>query len=142
MSNKTELRIYNMTLAAQVRIIKRLQNGKKIPKKAVPGIDALRASCRTEARESHLAYGFLRGTPYAKMELPLRARNLGHVKMDAGHTRTWPNFENVLELAELFGLRYFKSKSELEQRFTQWLSEANALDSAIVDHFPPVLKEV
>lgn len=61
---------------------------------------------RPEARNALLAYGFLRGMPYHKME---------------NFSWTQPNWDRILKLAT----RYSKeSEQVVAQRFAQWLYEA------------------
>jgi len=64
---------------------------------------------RPEARDSNLAYGFLRGHPYSRIE-SLRY--------------TDPNWENVYEIITRFHSYRYKTNVELNERFEEWKNAA------------------
>ncbi len=117
---KTYLKIKGLTLAAEARIIKRLekQRGQN---------NALRQSLhlhrtmevRSEARSTHIALGFLRGTVYAQMERPLRPVDQGHIATK-GLTRSAPNWKRIEQLVNKYGPRYFENPQDMAQKFAEF----------------------
>lgn len=132
MSRKTHLKIKVRTLALEASIIraeerKALKNPKLWSRfdwddtwKSVPctpqdsgatnsSYESLRLHritvVRQAARLNHLAYGFLRGTSYARME---------------GSCKTPPDWAKVEKIAKRFG------PNEWSERWSTWLAEAQA----------------
>lgn len=71
---------------------------------------------RNAARLGYLAYGFLRQRPYARIE---------------DHTKSIPDFDEVLDIAFRYGRTRMDQKEPVEpqviaQHFTEWLNAATA----------------
>lgn len=113
-----ELQIKLMSLAAESQIIRRKRaqwlararraNTEEKRTRALNTFDSLHFHrvniVRKECRLSHLAYGFLRGMDYKRMERTCHEK---------------PNFEKVLNIV----LRFSKEDSRIvKQRFEQWSS--------------------
>lgn len=128
---KTYLKIKLNHLAAEARIIKREKE--KWLKKAAIGrqrafekqmqnptksimadsIHQHRLTCvRPEARDSLLAYGFLRGLPYSQIE----AKRF-----------TDPNWSNVKANIKRFHSPQYGSSSGIDKRFEEWKAAAPAI---------------
>ena len=117
---KTYLKVKGLSLAAEARIIKRLEKARNSHPKLRASLHLHRTvEVRNEARSTHLALGFLRGTPYTKMELPLRPLNAGHLK-SKNATRTAPDWKRVEQLVLKYGQQYFDSEQDLRQKFAEF----------------------
>lgn len=68
---------------------------------------------RSEARHALLAYGFLRGTPYGKMESPGK-RNIA----------SQPNLKRVLELIVKYGVN--KDSKSIDKALSLWFDPETA----------------
>lgn len=120
-----ELKVKVASLAAEAIIIRRLQariaraaSRRGVAKGLSPDWVSLqehrRGVIRHEARHSHLAYGFLRGTPYAKIE-----------------AKCWtkPDWAKVEAMAK----RFAKDMDErtLKQRFAEWKAGKEPADAGV-----------
>ncbi|WP_293862443.1 hypothetical protein [uncultured Alsobacter sp.] len=114
---KAYLKVKIMSLAAEARIIRKLQNRRAaylVAKHLAKGLDRewsglhahRRFDVRCETRSAHLAYGFLRGRPYRAME-----------------AKCWqgPDWKRVQQLVEKFGEG---DRRELVQKFAEWKDAA------------------
>lgn len=121
---KTKLAVKFLSLAAEARIIKKLEQNRRRNKNLRNDLYLHRTrEVRSEARSTHLARGFLKGHNYGEMEMPLRPRDEGHVATK-GMTRTYPDFDRIQQLIEKFGIDYFDSKQQLTQQFAEWRDAA------------------
>lgn len=117
---KTYLQIKGLSLAAEARIIKRLEQSKRRNPKLRASLHLHRVNeVRSEARSTHLALGFLRGRTMAEMEKPLRPENQGHVATK-NMTRTAPNWKRIEQLVNKYGVQYFETAQELAQKFAEF----------------------
>lgn len=120
MSNKTELLVENLSLAARSRLYKRLARSKRYHPEQRKGFEHKRVhAIRSELRSQHIAYSFLRGRTIEEIELPLRAKTSGHV-YSKNMTRTAPNWERIEELVAEYGIRYFDNEQALRQRLAEF----------------------
>lgn len=116
---KTYLKIKGLSLAAEARILKRLERSRRTHPKLRESIHLHRVhEVRSEARSSHLALGFLRGRAYSTMEQPLI--NFKLQERQPNTTKTVPNWKRVEQLVRKYGLKYFDSEQTLMQRFAEW----------------------
>jgi len=115
---KTYLKIKGLSLAAEARIIKRLEkNRSQNPNLRAKLYQHRTVDVRNEARSTHLALGFLRGTTMQQMERPLK---LNRVKGDKNFTRTAPNWKRIEQLVNKYGGQYFENPQDLAQRFAEF----------------------
>lgn len=118
--SKTELKLEGLTLAAKSRILKRLARSRQYHPDQRKTFENQRVhAVRSEARSVHLALGFLRGRTMDEMELPLRAKDCGHIST-IGMTRTAPNWARVEELVNQYGQQYFGDVRDLSQKFSEF----------------------
>ena len=122
--HRVYLRVKIKSLAAEARIIRaeelkcrkkqwKLRNGLSLHRRGI---------VRSVSRDNSLAYGFLRGRPYSKLETK--------------GTKALPNFNEIWKLAKRFGVQwdhgnetrevYLERLSEQEKRFEAWKTEALA----------------
>lgn len=118
--SKIELKIESLSSAEKARILKRYEKSKRFSKEQRTALWQKRVhEVRKESRAIHLALGFLRGRSMNEMELPLRAKECGHISTK-NMTRHAPDWERVEELVIEHGEEYFASYSELLQRFAEF----------------------
>jgi len=121
-----QLKVKVKYLAAEARIIRKEER-----KAADQGRSRLNSSLsdhrrgvvRNEARHSLLAYGFMRGKPYEKLET---------------NPHTQPNWEKVINMAKRFGPihdigfetyeDFTQRKLEEDDRLKSWVKEAKAYE--------------
>ena len=116
---KTYLKIKGLSLAAEARILKRLERSRRTHPKLRESIHLHRVhEVRSEARSTHLALGFLRGRAYGKMELPLVDFNLQERQVNT--TKTVPNWKRVEQLVRKYGQKYFADERAMMQAFSDW----------------------
>lgn len=117
---KTYLKIKGLSLAAEARIIKRLEKARNTNPNLRKSLHLHRTQeVRSEARSTHLALGFLRGNTMQQMERPLRPENQGHVATK-NMTRSAPNWKRIEQLVNKYGGQYFDSPQDLAQRFAEF----------------------
>lgn len=117
---KTYLRIKGLTLAAEARIIKRLEKNRSANKNLRNSLYEHRVKVvRSEARSNHLALGFLRGNTMQQMERPLRPANQGHVATK-NMTRTAPDWKRIEQIVTKYGQNYFENPQDLAQKFAEF----------------------
>lgn len=121
--SRTELKVKRLSLAAESKIIRRLEKAKarsanRARKAAKDGLAQLSEAerhslylhrinvVRKEARASHLADGFIRGVPYAVME------NFAYSE---------PEWDRVERIATKFTT---EDERVVKQRFAEWLDQA------------------
>jgi len=114
MLNLFALKMKVKSLAAESRIIRAQElklKGKNWCSLANPLRDHRRGPLRAEARDTHIAYGYLKGRTYRQME---------------DDPKTAPNLENIARMVKKYGTEEF-SKS-----LVTWLSEKSVkvLDTA------------
>ena len=115
---KTFLKIKGLSLAAEARILKRLEKSRMHPKLR-ENIHLHRVhQVRSEARSTHLALGFLRGTSYLKMELPLMDFHKEGRQLHT--TKTRPDWKRIEQLVRKYGPKYFESEQDMMQKFVEW----------------------
>ena len=121
---KTYLRIKGLSLAAEARIIKKIEQNRRTNKDLRAALHHHRTvDVRNEARATNLARGFIRGLAHHHIEQPLRPLNEGHIST-TGYTRTHPNWDRVFQLVKKYGLKYFYSEQEMAQKFAEWRDHA------------------
>lgn len=126
---KTYLRIKGLTLAAEARIIKKLEKARGQNKSLAKALHLHRTvEVRSEARSTHLALGFLKGRTMQQMERPLRALNEGHVAT-VGMTRTAPDWKRIEQLVNKYGGQYYETPQRLAQSFTEFKDGGAPTDS-------------
>lgn len=126
-----ELKIHNLSLAAEIRILKKLEKSRRLTDEQKSTVSFRRKNeVRPEARAAHLAYGFLRGRTMEQMELPLRPKNLGHVAT-INMTRTKPDWDAVYDYAYGNWEEWFDSLQDFEQRFEEF--RQGGAEAAIVE---------
>lgn len=111
-----QLKLKGMSLAAETRIIRRWEKRLQRAQNSKPSLNLQDQvvdlhqhrlyKVRTEARDTYLAYGFLKGRPYTQIE-NLRYRD--------------PNWENIARMARLYGPR---DPRNLMQHFEAWKQAA------------------
>lgn len=116
---KTYLKIKGLSLAQEARIIKRLEKSRINPKLAASLHNHRTVDVRREARSTHLALGFLRGTTLAQMEKPYRPLNEGH-KATKNMSRSLPDWKRIEQLIRKYGVQYFETEQEMLQRFAEF----------------------
>lgn len=127
---KTFLKVKYLTLTQEARIIKRLEKKRKVGPMRTSLHQHRTEDVRSEARSTHLARGFIKGTSYAEMELPLRPANQGHIATK-NMTRSAPNWARIEQLIKKYGVSYFDSPEAMVQRFAQWRAEAEGISGDI-----------
>lgn len=75
-----------------------------------------RSGLKVEARNTHLAYGYMKGVPYPAMERIC----YGPLK---GYGSTEPNWDAVASMVERFS-KDEDNPQNIMQKFTEWLSDA------------------
>ena len=106
---KTYLKIKIKTLAAEARIIRAEEHKWPGPSTMRNNLHHHRViSVRHEARASLLAYGFLRGHTYQRME-------------KTSHTK--PYWKRIESIAERFGTGDIR---DLKQKFSEWKDAADS----------------
>lgn len=129
---KTLLSIHEQALAAEARIVKRLEKARRRNLQQRIFLHEYRVNyLRKETRCAHLALAFLRGRHYQHVEQPLRPKNRGHMA-SKNQTRTVPDWDRVEQLAEDFGGPYFENAQDLHQKFAEWRDAALGLDTPSV----------
>ena len=88
MDNRTYLKVKIKSLAAEAKIIRIEEKRARRPGLRRGLEDHRRGIVRTEARHTHLAYGFIRGLEYHQME---------------STTHEAPNWEKVRKMVEKYG---------------------------------------
>lgn len=117
---KTYLRIKGLTLAAEARIIKKLEKSRAQNKNLRNSLHLHRVKeVRSEARSTHLARGFLKGNTMQQMERPLRPLNQGHVATK-NMTRIAPDWKRIEQLVNKYGGQYFENPQDLAQRLAEF----------------------
>lgn len=117
---KTYLKIKGLSLAAEARIIKRLEKARGQNKDLAAKLHLHRTiEVRSEARSTHIALGFLRGTEMSQMERPLRPADHGHIATK-NMTRSAPNWKRIEQLVNKYGVSYFETPQELAQKFAEF----------------------
>lgn len=117
---KTYLKIKGLTLAAEARIIKKLEQNRRSNPDLRKSLHLHRTiEVRSEARSTHIALGFLRGTSMQQMERPLRPVGEGHVATK-NMTRTAPNWKRIEQLVNKYGQQYFDNPQALAQAFAEF----------------------
>lgn len=128
---KTYLRIKGLTLAAETRIIKKLEKARGQNKELAKSLHLHRTlEVRSEARSTHLALGFLKGRTMQEMERPLRPLSEGHIAT-IGMTRNAPNWKRIEQLVLKYGTHYFDTAQALAQNFTEFKDGGAESDSTI-----------
>lgn len=89
-----------------------------------------RKGLKSEARWSHLAYGFMRGRDYQQMEFIC----YGDVK---GYNREAPNWERIEEIITKFS-KDEPDQRDIMQRFGEWLAAGKVWYDANPDRIPLV----
>lgn len=118
--SKTYLKLEGLTVAEENRILKRWARSRQFNDAQRKEFAHRRSTAvRSEARSIHLALGFLRGRTMDEMELPLRAKDCGHISSH-NMTRTAPNWLRVEELIAQYGSKYFDDARDLAQRFEEF----------------------
>jgi hypothetical protein len=123
MSAFHRIKALGLASAAEVRLLKRLTRTTSHGLIHDPVIDKMRAASSKEARCIHLARGFLKGRHHHEIENPLRPKDQGHIS-SSGYTRTHPDWDRVLELAQAYGKKLFGGSQELAQVFAEWRDHA------------------
>jgi len=131
---KTQLKYLGLTLAAHIRIAKRLARPSKTPARFIPDLQRDQIALKNEARATNIAIGFLRGQALGDIEaLPYRPKNEGHIGVPKGEAKPWgsyshPNWDRVEDLVMAHGRDYiaagllFGSEQELQQKFAEFVS--------------------
>lgn len=115
---KTYLKIKGLTLAQEARIIKKIEQNRRTNPNLRAQLHKHRTvDVRNEARSTHIALGFLRGTTMQQMERPLK---LDRVKGDKNFTRTAPNWKRIEQLVNKYGGQYFDNPQALAQAFAEF----------------------
>jgi hypothetical protein len=118
--SKTTLKIKGLTLAAEARIIKKIEKNRRRNPEQRKSLYLHRTNeVRSEARSTHLAFGFLRGRTMQQMERPLRPLDQGHVRTK-NMTRTAPDWKRIETLVSVHGGEYFDNPQALAQRFAEF----------------------
>lgn len=105
MLNLFALKIKVKSLAAEARIIRSQElklKGKNWSHLANPLRDHRRGPLRTEARDTHIAYGYLKGRTYRQIE---------------AYSETAPNLDNIARMVKKYGT------GEFSRSLVSWLSE-------------------
>lgn len=126
---KTYLRIKGLTLAAEARIIRKLEKNRHINKGLRNSMYEHRVQVvRSEARSNHLALGFLKGRTMQQMEQPLRPQNEGHIAVK-GMTRTAPDWKRIEQLVNRYGGQYFDNPQALAQKLSEFKDGGTPVDT-------------
>lgn len=110
---KTHLKVKIMSLAAEARIIRKLElRWKKAPRKGLDPHpmffslqDHRKKDVRSESRSANIAYGFLRGRPYKTIEA-------------ACHKQ--PDWARAEQIALKFGGNPLATNITLKAQFKEW----------------------
>ena len=125
MDKRTYLKVKIKSLAAEAKIIRTEEKRARRPGLRRGLEDHRKGIVRTEARHTHLAYGFIRGREYHQME---------------SSTHETPNWEKVRKMVEKYGSyvtwdassesygeyrkRQQQHKEEAKESFEAWLKRA------------------
>lgn len=127
--SKLDIVIINHELAAQKRLMKRLAKSRRYDSRRV-SLTKKSREMSDEARSNHIALGFLRNRTMDEIELPLRARECGHI-YSKNMTRTAPNWERVEEIVLEHGISFFANEQEMLQRFAEF---RDGQEEIFIDH--------
>ena len=121
MDERAYLKVKIKSLAEEARIIRKEEKRARRKSIRMGLADHRKGIVRTEARHTHLAYGFLRGRDYHQME---------------SSTHEAPNWDKVRKMVEKYGTHldwgsedcgygdHKARKEEVRQRFEVWLTKA------------------
>ena len=131
MDNRTYLKVKIKSLAAEAKIIRKEEKRARRESLRRGLEDHRKGIVRTEARHTHLAYGFIRGREYSQME---------------SSTHETPNWDKVRKMVEKYGAyvawdsssetyddyrkRQQEHKEESKRLLDAWIAKAQTTSAA------------